>query len=55
MYQLVVYSMTEFMGTVTTGLSSSAWKKVHKEGYFVTRVKVVKIEYGCCARKLLEA
>lgn len=40
-----VYSMTGCMGTVTTGLSSSAWKKVHKQGYFVTRVKVVKIEY----------
>lgn len=33
MYRLVVYSMTGRMGTVTTGLSSSAWKKVRKEGY----------------------
>jgi hypothetical protein len=35
MYQLVTYPMTGYMGTVTAGPSSRAWKKVHTQGYLL--------------------
>jgi hypothetical protein len=43
MYQLVTYSMTGYMGTVTAGRSSRAWEKVHNQGYLLVKTKAVEI------------